>query len=48
MVDESEPDTKIVETVRMEDDGSLAISNVCVSIGISPGMSMWHSKPDEA
>ena len=43
--DESEPDTKIVELVTMEADGSLAISHATVSKNMSPGMKMWHSKP---
>ncbi len=45
MFDENEPDTKIVEIVRMEEDGSLALSHVCLTKGMSPGMKMWHSKP---
>ncbi len=43
--DENDPDRKIVELVRMEDDGSLAISFVSVTKGMSPTMKMWHSKP---
>lgn len=47
MVDENEPepDERIVETVRMENDGSLELGYLHFSKEISPCIKQWHAAP---
>jgi hypothetical protein len=43
--DDSELEQRITEFVTMKEDGSLEIGYLIVEPGISPGHSLWTSKP---